>query len=405
MAERGKEGCFDPLEQAGREFVERWIHVHFLCAVGWVGILLLLEIAGFFVLDYFDLISSTVPVYVRNYVLIPSGINAGLLVLGAYWMKTMKNLKRKALMVSAMLTVLVFVAYTIHLRYHSIVMGFAAAIVVTVIYGSAQITPWSSVLAIVLKTISDFFLVWDRADWGKGPDAIHYRMDVILSILALLLIYGLTMSMLTIERHKQWIRNQTERENRKLMDQVIVDDLTGVYNRSGLRNAFNQIAAQERSQYIIAMMDLDSFKEINDTYGHHMGDAYLRTFGQLLNRHSGSGMDAFRFGGDEFCGIFQNCTERDAMEICERIQRDYLESEVCQRVVPMTVSIGLAVCGGGMRPSEMIKLADEALYEAKQNRGSIRLYTPKNQMDGNPRPKGDPPARQMPQVVSVYNLK
>lgn len=374
MPEQHHDECFDIFRKDSKTPVEHWIHVHFLCAVGGVIVLFFLEIFGFYVLDHYGMVHSSVQRYIVKYILAPGGINAGIIVLGYILKKRMHKLEHKAMAVSAMLTLLVFVAYTIHLQFSAIAMCFSAAIGVTIIYGSGRITTLTALLAICLKVVSDLCLVWDTTYTVKRLGDMNEVLNFIISILALLLVYGLAMAILVIERHKQQLSNQAEREKRKLMEQVMIDELTGVYNRNGLRKVFDEITKQNIRQYIIAMMDMDHFKAINDTHGHAIGDEYLRTFGQVLKQHSGSGIDVFRFGGDEFCAIFQNCTDREVVHICEQIQKEYLASEVCNRIGPMTISIGLAVYREEMQPSEMIKVADKALYKAKENRGSICLY-------------------------------
>lgn len=365
---------FDIFRLDSKTPVEHWIHVHFLCAVGGAVILFFLELFGLYGLDHYGMVNEAVQRYLIRYVLAPGGINAGIIVLGYVLKNCMHPLEHKAMVVSAMLTLLVFVAYTIHFQFSAVAICFSAAIGITIIYGSGLITTLTAMLSIGLKIVSDLFLVWDKADPVKRLDDVNDVLNFVISILALLLVYSLSMGILVIERHKQQLSNQVEREKRKLMEQVMIDELTGVYNRNGLRKVFDEIKKQDIRQYIIAMMDMDHFKAINDTHGHAVGDEYLRTFGQVLKQHSGSGIDVFRFGGDEFCAIFQNCTDREVIHICEQIQKEYLASEVCGRIAPMTISIGLAVYREEMQPSEMIQMADKALYQAKENRGSIFLY-------------------------------
>lgn len=75
--------------------------------------------------------------------------------------------------------------------------------------------------------------------------------------------------------------------------------------------------------YQLAMLDLDNFKQVNDTYGHQKGDRCLQVFGGVLREACGDSAKPFRFGGDEFCILFRGQEMGSAVETCRRIQKQY----------------------------------------------------------------------------------
>ncbi len=144
----------------------------------------------------------------------------------------------------------------------------------------------------------------------------------------------------------------------------ISDPLTGLYNR---RYLFDYLAEQGRSQNLgIAILDLDHFKRINDTYTHFVGDDVLRGTAALLNAFLRDTDIAARFGGEEFIVVFGNTTLDQAVLACERL-RQTVETQVWSDKHPdlrVTISVGLA-SGVAKDYETLLQTADRKLYEAK----------------------------------------
>jgi diguanylate cyclase (GGDEF)-like protein len=163
---------------------------------------------------------------------------------------------------------------------------------------------------------------------------------------------------------------------------VYMDELTGVPNRRALDE---RLAALEDS-YSLAMVDIDHFKKFNDSYGHEEGDNVLR----LVAHHLAEGSEhrAYRYGGEEFCLVFQGWDAAKAEGVCDGVRRSLAEREFSIRLpgkirsktgaadrgtlkgksekVKITLSMGLAQSSPRFPyPHEVIKLADQALYQAK----------------------------------------
>jgi diguanylate cyclase (GGDEF)-like protein len=146
------------------------------------------------------------------------------------------------------------------------------------------------------------------------------------------------------------------------------DPLTGVRNRRGL-----EALIEAKQNVAVLACDLDHFKQINDTYGHHLGDVVLAEFGALLREFARSQDVAARLGGEEFCMILPGTTWDGARATAERLRT---ETEARLRnLIPsgVTVSIGVAVGSAGTgsgagagSASDLLSAADAALYRAKQ---------------------------------------
>lgn len=155
------------------------------------------------------------------------------------------------------------------------------------------------------------------------------------------------------------------------------DALTGLYNRRFLLNETSKSVkkwqASEGCKHWLALMDLDSFKGINDTLGHDFGDAVLTSFAQHLKKMAKGNDLVSRLGGDEFCVVFCNRTEQDVVECLQNLLDSIQSSPVRHDGEEhlMKTSIGLAELEPG-RFGDALKTADHRLYAAKRTgRGQL----------------------------------
>ncbi|MDH5190787.1 MAG: diguanylate cyclase [Gammaproteobacteria bacterium] len=155
--------------------------------------------------------------------------------------------------------------------------------------------------------------------------------------------------------------------------QATRDDLTGLLNRREFHQQLdNEIAEFERQHQPVCLflLDIDSFKNVNDTYGHPTGDAVLREISYRITQHIRPKDSAMRYGGEEFVIILPHTTPEDAAHVAERIRKAVADSPILvnEHKMNITVSIGVACMNEtGHTDEEFIKTADEALYQSKEN--------------------------------------
>ena len=114
------------------------------------------------------------------------------------------------------------------------------------------------------------------------------------------------------------------------------------------------------------MIDIDNFKEINDTFGHQTGDDVLASLGRIIREEAREADICCRYGGEEFAVIMPLTDANSAGALAERLRVRVAQSSFDGRSV--TVSIGVASCGEKIRtPQELVKKADSALYDAKRS--------------------------------------
>lgn len=190
------------------------------------------------------------------------------------------------------------------------------------------------------------------------------------------------LAMMVAESLKLALSNVRLRE--ALHDQAIRDPLTGLLNRRYLDETLPREivrAQRERRPLSLAVLDLDHFKQVNDTWGHEAGDAVLAHLALMLRTHLRSSDLACRFGGEEFVVVMLGATLTEARERIHQIGDRVRASPVqCgQSVLPtVTFSAGLAQAGlHGESADDLLRAADRALYVAKEEgRNCIREAPP-----------------------------
>lgn len=174
------------------------------------------------------------------------------------------------------------------------------------------------------------------------------------------------------------------RKNRQKTEAILqsaqTDELTQVYNRKyAERFAENALEeAKDGSIHAFFIMDIDRFKEVNDVYGHAVGDAVLHTFGALLGRQFRGDDIVGRIGGDEFIILMRNVTTKEAV----RTKAEQLLAETKKLVFDemagrgITISVGIALAPEhGKTYLNLYRSADQALYETKRNgRNGFTIY-------------------------------
>lgn len=152
------------------------------------------------------------------------------------------------------------------------------------------------------------------------------------------------------------------------------DRLTGIFNHVEILNILEKEldrAGRQNGDLAVIMGDLDHFKKVNDTYGHIAGDAVLVEVAARMKNNIRLYDSAGRYGGEEFLLVLPGCTTDEVMIIAHRILESISKDPVMFNNIPIkvTISLGVAVHGTGDNTSttELVQLADTALYKAKQN--------------------------------------
>jgi diguanylate cyclase (GGDEF)-like protein len=190
---------------------------------------------------------------------------------------------------------------------------------------------------------------------------------------------------------------------RRLHEETRLDSLTGLHNRRAFEEMIQRevlLAARDNTPLTLLMMDLDHFKQLNDTWGHALGDRALRTFGGVLLTVTGSRDAVARLGGEEFAILLPGRSPRSALSLAERLRAtvEGLRLSEGEELVRFTVSIGLSSLQPGEAGFEpMLRRADRALYKVKRS-GRNRVLLAETEASPVP---SIPPARAVSDLKPV----
>jgi len=158
--------------------------------------------------------------------------------------------------------------------------------------------------------------------------------------------------------------------NEQLQRSANTDPLTGIYNRRYFFDISKKILADAQKEgrvMSIAMMDIDHFKKINDTYGHDVGDRVIQKSVEVIKAHLRSEDIFIRFGGEEFLLLMPHTPPKEAQKRCEEIRKSIEASRMIDEKTEVTMSIGLSFLHPDDRDiDQIVKRADNALYQAKR---------------------------------------
>ncbi len=167
-----------------------------------------------------------------------------------------------------------------------------------------------------------------------------------------------------------------------ITDLALSDDLTSLYNKRYFSSRLEQeFARSVRHHYPIAVIqiDIDFFKNINDTYGHQTGDEVLKVIAKIVKDNCRTNEIAARVGGEELSIIAFDCQEKEAFNLAERIRQKIAELDFTQFGIqtPVTASLGVAVADESTSKAvDIYQHADEALYIAKKSgRNKVCLFS------------------------------
>ncbi|BAF70704.1 GGDEF domain-containing protein [Nitratiruptor sp. SB155-2] len=168
----------------------------------------------------------------------------------------------------------------------------------------------------------------------------------------------------------------TYRSMEELQEIAYKDPLTGVYNRTLLQDIIHNILRIKRKDehLILALVDIDHFKKINDEFGHDTGDEVLQFVAQTIKKRLRSEDYVFRIGGEEFLIVMKTRSIEKVLLILQSIRR-YFASHPAQKLKkPVTISIGVTEYKPYESFKQAFKRADEALYEAKRSGRNRLIY-------------------------------
>ena len=219
------------------------------------------------------------------------------------------------------------------------------------------------------ETHREIFMKWIPIKYEKNVDySLAWEISAGAMFLILITVYWNRKIIKTNELLKK-AKEDIEEKNKELEKLATTDNLTNLYNRRKLDELLrNEIFRSERFEHVFgfSILDIDYFKNVNDTYGHQIGDKVLIEIANILKSNLRKTDFVGRFGGEEFVIICPESNIENINELMERF-RLIIEKYDFGKVTHQTASFGITIFKKDDTIDSIIKRADEALYEAKNS--------------------------------------
>ncbi|MDP1862490.1 MAG: GGDEF domain-containing protein [Thiobacillus sp.] len=220
---------------------------------------------------------------------------------------------------------------------------------------------------LILLVISAVFDLTFAAQARPMPDVLN-TIFFLLNLGCGLILIAVMLHYFVKDRESAYMQlQQSEMHIRELM---LIDPLTGIANRRHLddRLSMEMDRLARYGQHLsIILIDIDWFKNVNDTYGHAMGDAVLKAFAHHLSAGFRTSDFVSRYGGEEFVVLLPNTAIEEAAALAERIREATKHIRIAQSEMRITASFGVTAARTGETMAEVLSRADEAMYQSKSH--------------------------------------
>lgn len=335
-------------------------------------IMILVEFFMYFIIRENGLTLPSMRRYLFRYLLIPAAANTGAILSGYLLLKRRPDSGLVNYIPPVQLAFICMVAASVHYIF-SITFGiFGIPIFTTVIYSDQKLTNRVSRVCYLFLTVSLIFRRFSPPEFGMDH---FFAEEAIIAFVIVFLCKKVCNVIIEFQEEKSGILARSYLSQLKMQDQLNRDQKTGLYGNTIFMNTLDcmvRSSAETGDKIALAVMDIDDFKKVNDTFGHLNGDSVIHAIAELMKQNVDSNRFTARFGGEEFAVIFTGDAADEAGLFLEKIRLEFEKLTYEFTREPITVSIGLAAWKIGWTSEELFNHADTTLYAAK-DKGKNRV--------------------------------
>lgn len=346
--------------------IRRKIMICNIIAAAFASILELIIIPIYYINNLFG--EDTLLSFMIDYTIKPMISYVLIIILFIFIIKKNKNemIKNLAPLISMCLLIIVIIKQ--HYVFNVVLILPIVPMCLSVAYGSQLITGMTSIASVISYTIG-IILTFTH---GNSEYSTYYLYDIVIGYVMLIGLYITVKTVVDSEQEKQRLIMKVNKERLVLKYAALHDERTEIANVKGLELAYNEWRFSKNAY--IAIIDIDHFKTINDTYGHTFGDVVLNQLGKLLKKIANKDVFVARYGGEEFVLIIRNTTFDDAKNVLYNLLEMFSSLKFKEAAnMKLTFSGGLCKINPTKDLSYNVAYADTYLYDAKEN-GRNKIY-------------------------------
>lgn len=323
----------------------------------------LIEVIYFPMCFFSEMIQIPIMEYILVFIARPTIVNLLAYAFANYsYGKYKKENRNKIVPINLIIFMSMNIVFT-HSVFGALYAIYIIPVLLTIVYGDLKITKRILGFTIVGSLISYILIPFD----SYTTTSDNYLFNVILSYVLIICSYVITKVIIEYIAKKEKILSDSFAENIQLKDELEHDGLTNLYNHSAFMGILDTLT-KENKDINMAILDIDFFKKVNDTYGHEAGNVVLKAFAELLKSYESQKIKPARYGGEEFAILFDGFSSDDVFLIIEKIRKD-LEAIKFKELKNnnVTFSAGIAKYSSDLDITNFIEKADFALYKSKKN--------------------------------------
>ncbi len=354
----------EKIERIYDEGQQRWRRALFAANLIFAGIIFLMELIMFFVFEVQGLREQPLGEYLFIYMFIPTTLNVIILAAGYILMQVFRSRQEVLTYVPLVqMTMICFVLTTIHHLFFVTFATFCFPVFISVIFHDQKLTRRLTLISVLCLTVMIFL--------GPRINDVDDRFlfsSYLIAVAIVLSANVLCDVLMQYEQQKDRKLEMLYRSRMEIMDQLKYDQKTGLHGHTSFQTGLKKLVdeAELRKRPAVAVLDIDDFKKVNDTYGHVKGDMVILELARIMRETCGDKYTAARFGGEEFAILFQNGTMDEYIRTVELIRQEMERTTFDFREEPVTISAGIAIWKRGWGTTEFFDRADEALYISKR---------------------------------------
>lgn len=333
----------------------------------------IVESVMFFILKEQNLIKQPLPEYFTWFLGIPTGINLINIIIGRLIVRHLPiDSKWSNYIPVVQLAVICMVLAAIHNIFSITLCFFCFPLFVSVIFSDRKMVRHIAGLNIILLSMT---LSYRRFSIYRPEHDEYFIAEVFVSLAILAATIVLSEMMIGFQKENTRYINQGFLRQIEMQDQLNRDQKTGLYGQTIFINTLNQIVNKRESSIQLAIIDIDDFKKINDSYGHLKGDQIIHTLSGLMKEMFQHQYFISRYGGEEFTIIFTGCDMGHSVELLEKLRITFEKQKYSFIEDGVTISIGVAVLEAEWTAEKLFEAADSAMYTSKMNgKNCVTVY-------------------------------
>jgi len=333
------------------------------------GIFIILIIVGEFLsvyyMNYSGLLEISLMEKMKRKIFVPGIIYLSIFIIGIVLLKQKKLTIVQKSIVPVVVVSLLTIVFLVNNNKNSLcILSLILPIILAVLNAETEVevTRRNSFVCIMITSLITAILFFKNHNLGY-----EYVMNLFVALEFMIALILICSVLSELERKRNDMLVASLKERNYYHEQAIIDGLTKSYNRASYNETLNS-NFDKYETLSLAVIDIDKFKSVNDTYGHANGDVVLKHLAKILNNINSDEIYVARYGGEEFVILFFGKTKEQAFKTIEKLKNKFTAHKFKElNNNNVTFSCGIAQKDKKTTQKSLFETADKALYEAKES--------------------------------------